>query len=328
VGTADGNCRENGLIQRQGTWKAGCRETGKSGLAEGPGKPAGSNPGRAPRPYPTPSRSGHVLARHAGIDEKTGQLEPAADGGPRRLVLSTDFYKVYESAGNKAEGLASLWCWAHMRRHIVRAGDANPVQLTYWTRDWLDRIRALYAAHDALMAAWQENAAPAAGQEQAAAARLAETRGAWDEAISVIDAARKEQMAAPGLQEPAKKALATLDREWDGLIAHRDYPMIDLDNNSAERQLRGPVVTRKNAGGSRNGGTARNAARIWTATATAARAGLNLQTYLAAYLDECGRNNGKPLTGPSLERFLPWAASPEDLHAWAQPPRHRKPRVG
>jgi len=104
--------------------------------------------------------------------------------------------------------------------------------------------------------------------------------------------------------------------------------MIDLDNNSAERQLRGPVVTRKNAGGSRNGGTARNAARIWTATATAARAGLNLQAYLAAYLDECGRNNGKPLTGPSLERFLPWAASPEDLHAWAQPPRHRKPRVG
>ena len=42
-------------------------------------------------------------------------------------------------------------------------------------------------------------------------------------------------MAAPGLQEPAKKALATLDREWDGLAAHRDYPMISLDNNAAER---------------------------------------------------------------------------------------------
>ena len=34
----------------------------------------------------------------------------------------------------------------------------------------------------------------------------------------------------PGLQEPAKKALATLDRERDGLIAHRDYPMTGLDN--------------------------------------------------------------------------------------------------
>ena len=46
----------------------------------------------------------------------------------------------------------------------------------------------------------------------------------------MIDEARKKQMAAPGLQEPAKKALATLDREWDGLAAHRDYPMIGLDN--------------------------------------------------------------------------------------------------
>ena len=52
-----------------------------------------------------PSRSGHVLARHAGIDEETGQLLPDADGGPRSLVLSTDFYTVYESAGKKADGL-------------------------------------------------------------------------------------------------------------------------------------------------------------------------------------------------------------------------------
>ena len=42
-------------------------------------------------------------------------------------------------------------------------------------------------------------------------------------------------------------------------------------------------------------------------------AGLNTLTYLTAYLDECGRNGGKPLNGKALERFLPWAASPEDL---------------
>ena len=42
----------------------------------------------------------------------------------------------------------------------------------------------------------------------------------------MIDETRKKQMQAPGLQEPAKKALATLDREWDGLTAHRDYPMV------------------------------------------------------------------------------------------------------
>ena len=84
--------------------------------------------------------------------------------------------------------------------------------------------------------------------------------------------------------------------------------------------IRGPVVTRKNAGGSRNGDSARNAAAIWTVTATARMAGLNVLTWLTAYLDECGRNGGKPLTGPALERFLPWSANPDDLHTWTKPP--------
>jgi transposase len=177
-----------------------------------------------------PTRSGHVLARHAGIDEETGQLEPCEDGAARRLVISSDFYKVYESAGKKADGVVNLWCWAHVRRHIVRAGDANPVQLGYWRRDWLERIRGLYAAHGELAAAVQAAAAPAAEEKEAAANRLEKAYAAWDKEIGGIDAERKKQMAAPGLQEPAKKALATMDREWDGLIAHRGYPLISLDN--------------------------------------------------------------------------------------------------
>lgn len=267
-----------------------------------------------------PSRSGAVLARHAGIDEETGQLTDAEDGGPRRLVISSDFYAVYQSAGRKADGLVNLYCWAHIRRYFVRAGDASPVQLRHWTEAWLERIRDLYAAHGQLMAAWQDAAAPAQQETAPAAARLQEAYQAWDDALAVIDAARKKQAQAPGLQEPAKKALATLDREWDGLIAHRDYPVIGLDNNPAERMIRGPVVTRKNARGSHNGDTARNAAVIWTVTATAQMAGLNVLTYLTAYLDACGHNGGKPLTTPALERFLPWNASPEDLRTWAQPP--------
>jgi transposase len=42
-----------------------------------------------------PTRAGAVLARHAGIDESTGQL---TGDGPRRLVISSDFYSVYTSA--------------------------------------------------------------------------------------------------------------------------------------------------------------------------------------------------------------------------------------
>jgi transposase len=267
-----------------------------------------------------PTRSGAVLARHAGIDKDTGQLSGDGDG-PRRLVISSDFYSVYASAGKKADGLVNLYCWAHIRRYFVRAGDAcGPARLTYWTAAWLDRIKNLYAAHEQLTAAWNNAAAPAAREAGTAAARLEEARTGWDGAIGAIDEARKKQMAAPGLQEPAKKALATLDREWDGLAAHRDYPMISLDNNAAERALRRPVVTRKNAYGSRSDDAARLAARAWTVTATAEMASLNVLTYLTAYLDACGRNGGKPLTGPGLERFLPWTADPADLHAWALPP--------
>ena len=87
-------------------------------------------------------------------------------------------------------------------------------------------------------------------------------------------------------------------------------PLIGLDNNPAERMIRGPVVTRKN-GRLRNGDTARNAATIWTVTATIQMAGLNTLTWLTAYLDECGRNGGKPPSGPGLEGFLPWNASPK-----------------
>jgi transposase len=267
-----------------------------------------------------PTRSGAVLARHAGIDKDTGQLSADEDGGPRRLVISSGFYAVYQSAGKKADGLANLYCWAHIRRYFVRAGDANPAQLTYWTAAWLEHIKVLYAAHAQLTAAWEDAAAPAPREAPAAAARLEEAGAAWDEALAVIDEARKKQMAAPGLQEPAKKALATLDREWDGLAAHRGYPMIGLDNNPAERAIRRPVVTRKNAYGSRNDDAARLAARVWTVTATAEMAGLNVPAYLTAYLHACGRNGGRPPSGPDLERFLPWLAAPEDLRAWAQPP--------
>jgi transposase len=260
-----------------------------------------------------PTRAAAVLARHAGIDQETGQLAgDGEDGGPRQLVLSSDFYSVYTAAGKKADGLVNLFCWAHIRRHFVRAGDANPAQLTYWTQAWLERIKALYACHRELMSAW---AGDPGGPRTAAA------RARWDEALAAINTARTQQAQAPGLQEPAKKALATLDREWDGLAAHRDYPMLGLDNNPAERAIRRPVVTRKNARGSHDDDAARLAARAWTVTATAEMHGLNAITYLTAWLDECGRNGGKPLTGPDLERFLPWTADPADLETWKQPPR-------
>ncbi len=44
-------------------------------------------------------------------------------------------------------------------------------------------------------------------------------------------------------------------------------------------------------------------------------AGLNILTYLTAYLGACGHNGGKPPAGPDLQRFLPWDATPAALRA-------------
>ncbi len=47
------------------------------------------------------------------------------------------------------------------------------------------------------------------------------------------DARREQQAIEPACTRPPRKVLDTLDREWDGLARHRDFPDIDLDNNAS-----------------------------------------------------------------------------------------------
>ncbi len=209
----------------------------------------------------------------------------------------------------RCDGVENLWCWAHIRRYFIRAGDAHP-ELAAWTAAWVERIAVLYAAHTAL-----GTAQPGSDTHTVAAAQM----GA---ALNTIDAERTAQTRHPDLLHPAAaKVLATLDREWAGLARHREFPELPLDNNTSERALRGPVIGRKNYYGSGSQVSAKLASRAWTITATAERAGLNPLTYLTAYLDECAHAGATAPTDEALTRFLPWSASPADLTAWTHDPR-------
>ncbi|OHV31127.1 hypothetical protein BBK14_16555 [Parafrankia soli] len=110
--------------------------------------------------------------------------------------------------------------------------------------------------------------------------------------------------------------LATLDREWDGLVRHRGFPDVALDNNTAERALRNPVIGRKNYYGSQDEWAAHLAARVWTITATAERNGreplAHLTDYLTDYLTACADAGGKPPDGTALEQFFVWLPAPGD----------------
>jgi transposase len=238
-----------------------------------------------------PTRSATVLERHFGIDRADGTL---AEG--RRLLLSADFYTAYQSLA-RMEGVDPLWCWAHIRRYFIRAGDAH-AQLRYWRDAWVARIADLYLAHKAMAAA------------QPGSTKYTTARAEFGQALAAIDAARHDQMRGPGLHPAAKKVLATLDREWEGLARHRDFPDLDLDNNSSERALRTPVVGRKNYYGSHAEWSAHLAARVWTITATAERHHLEPLAYLTGYLGACAVAGGRPPEGPALDRFLPWTGGP------------------
>ena len=243
-----------------------------------------------------PTRSTAVLHRHFGIDHDQAALPEG-----RRLVLSTDFYTAYQCLA-RVEGVDPLWCWAHIRRYFIRAGDAHE-QLRIWRDLWVARIADLYVAHRAMAAA------------EVGTLAHTQARTAFDQALAAIDTARRHQAAMPGLHPAAKKVLATLDREWDGLARHRDFPDTALDNNPAERALRGPVVGRKNYYGSHARWAAELAARVWTITATAERNGHEPLTYLTAYLQACATAQGKTPQGPDLQRFLPWQPPhPRDTH--------------
>ena len=241
-------------------------------------------------------RDGHLPQRR-GRRQSAGH-RPGADraGGRPRLVISSDFHKAYQSLAC-IDGVDPLWCWAHIRRYFLRAGAAHPEALGDWCDAWTERIAVLYRAHHALAAA-----TPGTDAREDAAGR-------WQRAFTDIDAHRILQAsdAAKGLLHPAAaKVIATLSNEWDGLARHQDLPQLPLDNNTAERALRTPVIGRKNFYGSGAQWAAHLAADIWTITATAARHGIEPLSMLTGYLQACAEHGGTAPAGAGLDPFLPW----------------------
>jgi transposase len=237
------------------------------------------------------SRGASAAAAQLGIDREQAALEAG-----RRLVISSDFHKAYQSLAC-IDGVDPLWCWAHIRRYFLRAGTAHPEALSDWAGAWTERIAVLYRAHHALAAA-----TPGTGARQDAAGR-------WQRAFTDIDAHRILQAsdAAKGLLHPAAaKVIATFCNEWDGLARHQDLPQLPLDNNRAERALRTPVIGRKNFYGSGAEWAAHLAADVWTITATAAQHDIEPLTLLTDYLQACAQNAGTAPAGTGLDPFLPW----------------------
>jgi transposase len=93
-----------------------------------------------------------------------------------------------------------------------------------------------------------------------------------------VDELRRWFLETPALPESLLgKAIRYADGLWPGLVRFLGDPHIPLDNNGAERALRGVVLGRKNHYGSKSKRSTEVAALLETATL----AGLEPASYLA-----------------------------------------------
>lgn len=88
------------------------------------------------------------------------------------------------------------------------------------------------------------------------------------------------------------KALAYMLSHWDGLVRFLDDPAVPLDNNRAERALRGLVVGRKNHYGSRSQRGADVSALFYSLLGTAKLVGRDPGEYLREALTNALRQPG------------------------------------
>ena len=193
----------------------------------------------------------------------------------------------------------NAWCWAHVRRHIMRAAASDKV-LKPWADAWLEDIAVMYRA-------WHARC-DGSDDGNTLLASLAAMRARLD-----------AQVGEPELLVPrAYKVITMINTHWDGLVTFASHPQIAPDNNAAERALRPEVLLRKNCGGSGAPWAAELASCTFSVIATAAQWNLNPLTYFHAYLRACAKAGGK--APEDITRFLPWSADAKDLATWRTTP--------
>ena len=227
------------------------------------------------------------------------------------VVLVCDRYSAYKCLAKDHDDLILAYCWAHMRRDFLKAARSWP-EIARWMFAWVDDIRALYRLNAARLEVWDETVR----LEQQPAAFVERHRD-LETHLSQMQARCVAHLQEPDLHLIQQKVLSSLHTHWDGLTVFVGRPEVALDNNSAERILRNPVVGRKNYYGSGSVWSAHLAARMFSLVQTVLLWGLNPHHWLSAFLHACAEHGGKSPT--DLSAFLPWQMAPERREELARP---------
>ena len=232
-------------------------------------------------------------------------------GGLRSgTVIVCDRYSAYKRLARLLDGMATLqFCWAHMRRDFIRCA-AGQNDLAGWCGAWLERIAAVYRLNKARLAHHDPGAERQGAAFEAAQAALA----------AALDGLFAEAGRELGdLPEEARegKALRSLANHREGLSVFVERPRTPMDNNLAERLLRGPVIGRRLSFGSDSVGGAKLAALMYSVVGTLNLNGIDVPRWLDAWLAACAHNGGRP--PDDLAPWLPWSMEPARRRELAAP---------
>jgi transposase len=187
--------------------------------------------------------------------------------GKYQGIVVADGFGVYEKLARGDPGFRLANCWAHARRKFEELRQNFPLQ----AEAMIDLIGELYAAE-------AEVSKPFALDEEALRRRTELRAEKSREIVEKIRGWCTAQLALP--RSELGQAIGYLLGRWDGLTLFLAEPRVPLDNNAAERALRGPVVGRKNHYGSKSKRGTQVAALFYTLCETAKLRGVDPKAYL------------------------------------------------
>ncbi len=225
-------------------------------------------------------------------------------------VLVCDRYSAYKKLARIPEGLVTLaWCWSHVRRDYIHCA-AGEARLTPWCERWIGRIALLYRLNEERLAHYDPGA-----ERQGAAFEAAQD--ALRKALENLFAQAGREVAALPAQAREGKALRSLLNHREGLSVFLERPSVPMDNNQAERALRGPVIGRRLSFGSDSETGARFTAMMYSVLGTLSSNGVDPLRWLEAWLTACAENGGR--APGDLSPWLPWSMNEERRRALMAP---------
>lgn len=244
-----------------------------------------------PRAY---QGSGHPAVLYRYSADRKGE-RPRGHLENFRGYLHADAFAGYEALyrpqGNKPPRITHVACIAHARRKFFEVFETTKSPIA---EQALRQIQALYAIEteiagkpiDQRLAIRHQHSKP-----------LLETFHDW---------AMAQRRRLSG-KTPLGKAFQYSLSRWDALTRYTEDGRLSIDNNLAERLLRGIAVSRKNflfLGSDRGG---ERAAAIYTIIETAKLNGVDPEAYLTTVLDRMAQGH----LNTRLEQLLPWNIQPE-----------------